>query len=67
MGRRKQKQPHCSGGIRFEDRGDPKTQLDINGVAETAAETSDIKLDEVNEPIFVEVDRSGWYSNGDSN
>ncbi|KAL0556995.1 hypothetical protein IC582_005513 [Cucumis melo] len=63
MGRRKQKQPHCSGGIRFEDRGDPKTQLDINGVAETAAETSDIKLDEVNEPIFVEVDRSGWYSN----
>lgn len=63
MGRRKQKQPNRSGGIRFEDRGDHKTQLDINEVVETAVESSDIKLDGVNEPIFVEVDRSGWYSN----
>ncbi|XP_038884909.1 E3 ubiquitin-protein ligase SHPRH isoform X5 [Benincasa hispida] len=59
MGRRKQRQPHRSGGIRFEDRGDPKTQIDING----AVESSDIKVAEVNEPIFVEVDRTGWNSN----
>ncbi|XP_023551403.1 E3 ubiquitin-protein ligase SHPRH isoform X2 [Cucurbita pepo subsp. pepo] len=62
MGRRKQKQPHRSGGIRFEDPVNPKTQVDIHGIVETV-ESSDIKLDEVNEPFFVEVDRTGWHSN----
>lgn len=62
MGRRKQRQPHRSGGVRFEDHVNPKTLVDINGVVETV-ESSDIRLDEANEPFFVEVDRTGWNSN----
>lgn len=61
MGRRKQRQPHRSGGVRLEDQGNPKTQV-VNGVVETV-ETSDIKLDVVNEPFSIEVDRTGWSSN----
>lgn len=62
MGRRKQSRPHRSGGIRLEIDANPETQVDINVVLETE-KSSDIKLNEINEPFYVEVDPTGWKSN----
>ncbi|XP_054788420.1 uncharacterized protein LOC129294236 isoform X2 [Prosopis cineraria] len=62
MGRRKQSRPHRSGGIVLETQATVATELDKQKVLETGGQARE-DFGEVHNPYFVEVDRSGWFSN----
>ncbi|KAM1069775.1 hypothetical protein ACFX13_001692 [Malus domestica] len=61
MGRRKQRRPHRSGGVVLESRSNAD-QAELDGIKISNGESGKNELDKVDEPYFVEVDRSCWVS-----